>query len=213
MKLRHRVTVERCPLAWANSLIVQYHYLHRPVHPRAHPFAYAVKLDGQAVGCIVMATPHFVRQRELFGYPGLPTKWQVLMVSRMWLDPAVQGRQSNGHASNVASCALSKMLKRVQGDWLEHHPPRFLDQPYHIRLILAYADTGVGHEGTIYKAANFQLWSRTNNSRPRHGSTPQGNKHNGNTKILYVYRLPEPKWEIPIQQLCFSLQLQEETTK
>ena len=200
MKLRNRVAVERAPIAWANALVVKYHYLHRPVHPRAHPFAYRITLDGKAVGCIVMATPHFVRQRGLFGYPGLPTKWQVLVVARLWLDPAVQVRQPNGHASNVASCALGKMLRRVQRDWLEHHPPRFPDLPYHIRLVLAYADTGMGHEGTIYKAANFRLWGETRNNRPRHGTR---GRHSGSRKLLYVYCLQEPRWrwEPTVQQL------------
>lgn len=143
-----------------------------------------------------MATPHFVKQHTLFGYPGLPTKWQVLMVARMWLDPQVQTPQASGHASNVASCALAKMLRRVQRDWLEHHPPPYPDQPYHIRLIMAYADRGAGHEGTIYKAANFQFWGITQNSRRRHGTR---GGHSGSSKSLYIYRLPRPRWEPVIQ--------------
>lgn len=143
-----------------------------------------------------MATIHFTKQKNLFGYPNLPTKWQVLTISRVWIYPhfqnrTVTGKQGHTHTLPVATCALGKMLKRVQRDWIEHHPPRFPDQPYHIRLILAYADTGVGHKGTIYKAANFRPWGETSNNRPRHGTRGE---QNGTKKLLYIYRLPAPGW-------------------
>jgi hypothetical protein len=196
MKLRNHISVDRVSIDWANALVTERHYLHRPVHPRAHPFAYVVKRDGIPIGTIIMATPHFTRQRGLFGYPGLPTKWQILMVSRVWLDPSVQGRQANGHASNVASCALGSVMRTVQFDWLEHHPPIYPDEPYHICLVMAYADTSIGHEGTIYKAANFTLWGETINSRRRH--TTRG-EDNGARKLIYIYRLPKPQFEPCIQ--------------
>lgn len=192
MKLRNRIALVRAPIDWANDLVTREHYLHRAVHWRAHPFAYRVELDGEVCGVIVMATPHWTKQKRLFGYPGLPTKWQVLVVSRVWLDPSVQLRQANGHANNVASCALARMLKQVQRDWLEHHPPVFPDDPYHIRLIIAHADTSQGHEGVIYTAANFELWGETKNSRRRH--TTRG-EDNGARKLIYVYRLKRPRWE------------------
>lgn len=197
MKLRQRVTVERCPIAWANALVEQCHYLHRRVHPRAHPFAYRVLLDDVPCGTIVMATPHFTRKRDLFGYPGLPTKWQVLVVARVWLDPEVQRRQANGHASNVASCALAHVLRRVDGDWLAHHPPRFPDQPYHVKLVLAYADTGQGHQGVIYRAANFTRWGVTHNTRRRH--TTRGTATES-LKLLYVYDQVKPARDVIVQR-------------
>lgn len=188
--LRQRVSVLRCDLHWAQDLVTLRHYLHRPIHLLSLPFAYSINLDGEPVGCIIMATPHFTKKKDLFGYDGLPTKWQVLQIARLWLDPSVQVRASNGHASCIASCAIAKVLKRVQTDWLEHHPPRFPDQPYQIRFILAYADTGVGHQGTIYKAANFKFWGETNKGKPRYST---GGQTSGSTKLLYVYRLPESK--------------------
>lgn len=187
-KLKQRISVERCDLGWAQNLVEKQHYLHRKVHPRAHPFAYTIALDDQVVGCIIMATPHFTKLKGLFGYEGLPTKWQVLLIARFWLTGEVQAHQSNSHASNVASCAIAQLLKRVQRDWLEHHPPRFPDQPYQIRLILAYADINAGHKGTIYKATNFECWGETNNGRPRHST--RGHTE-GTTKLLYVYQLSE----------------------
>ncbi len=55
---------------------------------------------------------------------------------------------------------VAKMLKRVNDDWLEHHPPRYPAQPHEIELVISYADTSVDHQGTIYKAANFQRWGK-----------------------------------------------------
>lgn len=200
MRFKNRVGVRRASIDWANALVVEHHYLHRAIHQRACPFAYEVTVDGDVAGVIIMATPHFTRQRGLFGYPGFPTKWQVLVIARLWLYPRVQGLRvldSHGvaHSFSVASCALAKMLRVVQKDWLLHHPPRYPDEPYHIRLIMAYADTGVGHEGTIYKAANFERFGVTKNVRRRH-STCGG--HSGSEKILYVYRLPRPAWIAPV---------------
>ena len=182
---KQRVTVERCDLKWAQDLVTKHHYLHRPIHPRSLPFAYSISLDGLIIGTIIMATIHYTKKKGLFGYDGLPTKWQVLQIARLWIDPKYQERQVNGHANNIASCAIAKMLKRVNRDWLEHHPPRDLTQPYEIELILSYADTGVGHEGTIYKAANFERFGETTSNRSRHGTY----KGSSEPKILYVYRL------------------------
>lgn len=204
MNTRDRITIDRAPLKWANALVTQHHYLHRPVHYRACPFAYRIHVDGNSVGTIIMATPHFVKKKDLFGYPGQLTKWQVLLVSRLWLNPTVQNltvtdHRGRSHTFPVATCALARVLRQVQRDWIEHHPPRFLDRPYHIRLILAYADTGANHQGTIYKAANFKLWGETSNGRPRHGHTQPGTR-----KLLYIYNLPQPHWHAPTQGELFQ---------
>jgi hypothetical protein len=196
------ITIERATITWANAIVTEYHYMHRPVHPRACPFAYRILVSGQEAGVIIMATPHFTRQRDLFGFPGLPTKWQVLVISRVWIAPRFQGQcvidqQGRSHSLPVASCALGQVLRRVQRDWIEHHPPRFPDQPYHIRLVIAYADLGQGHEGTIYKASNFRLWGSTKNTRPRHSTRGE---FNGTEKRLYIRELREPSWSYDPQQ-------------
>lgn len=198
--LKKRLKLERCPLEWAQNLVVEHHYLHRRVHPLGLPFAYKILLEQQAIGTIIMATPHFTKLRGLFGYTGLPTQWQVLQLSRFWLAPSYQSPQSNGHANNLASCALAQLLKRVNNDWLNHHPPRFPSQPHHLELILAYADRTVGHRGTIYRAANFREFGCTNSNRQRHG---KGN--NQGEKILYVYFLDKKRpVNYPIQLSLFE---------
>jgi hypothetical protein len=45
--LRERIGIERVNLAWAQWVAREFHYLHHPVHPRAHPFAYRVSFDGR----------------------------------------------------------------------------------------------------------------------------------------------------------------------
>jgi hypothetical protein len=198
--MRERVTVERAPLAWAQALVTERHYLHKPVHPMAYPFAYMVRVDGRPAGCLIYAVPHFTRLRGLFGYPGLPDKWQVLVLSRMWLDPSIQGQVVTGrdgrrHSLCVASCALAQSLRRVQRDWLLHHPPRFLDQPYHIRLVITWADEGAGHKGTVYRACNWRFVKASISKRGRHGQQVQPSR-----KLLFVYELPEPRWSAPFWQ-------------
>lgn len=46
--------------------------------------------------------------------------------------------------------------RRCQLDWLEHHPPPFPDLPYHIELVISYADMRY-HQGTAYLASGFTL--------------------------------------------------------
>ena len=107
--LKQRISVERCELKWAQQLVTKHHYLHRPIHPLSIPFAYSISLDDVVVGTIIMVTPHFTKKKGLFGYEGLPTKWQVLQIARLWIDPKYQVKQDNGHASNIASCAIATL--------------------------------------------------------------------------------------------------------
>ncbi|MCT7971276.1 hypothetical protein [Laspinema olomoucense] len=215
MGLKKNLQVKRCNLQWAQELVTLNHYLHRPVDKRALPFAYSIELNEKPVGCIIMAIPHWNRQRGLFttqsqwlnGDRNQLTTWQVLLISRLWINPELQQPQSNGHANCIASCAIAKMLKQVQVDWIKHHPPVKCPMfPYHIRLILSHADTGAGHEGTIYKAAGFEQWGVTQNQRSRHG----GKQEKSGTKLIFIKRLPEPNYSWtdivkPPQQLSLAL--------
>jgi hypothetical protein len=153
--------VERCDLRWANDWIQRFHYLHTPVSSLACPFSYSIHAtDGQVIGVVILALPHFTKAKGLFGYPGLPTQWQILLISRLWIDPAFQNKtiiDSNGneHSLCVASCAIAQIVKRVNQDWLEHHPPPFPHLPYNLRLLISYADYDWGHKGIVYQASNF----------------------------------------------------------
>lgn len=174
--------------------IEKYHYLHEWPHPRSLPFGYCVQIngrryasDGRLFGVLVMKKPQHHRQKNLFGYEGLPTAWQVLDLARVWLHPELQKAQPNGHAACLFSRAVSRLwqpvgrpdqrLRRVQADWLSHHPPRFPDLPYHILVLLSYCQLS-HHDGVGYRAAGFQSIGKTSDGE----------------KEIYVRRLPAPKY-------------------
>ena len=202
------VRLERCDIGWAQQVAVELHCMGRRVHDLAYPFAYAIldSATGQAVGMLMLAAPHFTRCKDLFGYPGLPTKWQVLLLSRVWIDPLWQtqvvqhedGRieltgptviDSRGrvHSLCIASCAIGQLLKRVNRDWLEHHPPRFLDQPYNLERIISYSDPRYGHTGIIYRAANFTKFHRkTHGKQPVHRHSKQQDRA-ATQKYIYFF--------------------------
>lgn len=205
--LSKRIAVVPAPISWAHWVVENYHYLKRKVSPRARPLGYAILLDGEGVGTIICGLPHFTKQRGLFGYPPeLPTQWQTLMVSRMWLHPEVQNlavcdRNGRTHTFPVGSCAASKLLQRIQSDWLLHSPPPHPDLPYHIRLVMSYSDPAYGHYGTLYKAAGFEFWGWTTNNRPRHSGTR--GKGDTSPKMIWIKRLAEPNWDHNVQQVLF----------
>lgn len=154
------------------------HYLQRYPDPRSLPMAYLLGVDyqwcdeqGLPFGVIVFKHPQHSRQRGLFGYTGLPTCWQVLDMARVWVNPVLQQP-----GLNVFSQMVSLALRRVQWDWLEHHPPVFPNLPYHIELIISYCELA-HHDGTAYRACSFE----------RAGKTTDG------TKELYVKRLKPPR--------------------
>jgi hypothetical protein len=187
--LRQRIKLETARRDILNAWARQYHYMHRPVHQRAVPFGWAVRFDGDLLqpdgapsGFIMFASIHFTRLAGEFGYPGLPTKWQVLSLSRLWLHDNLP--------RNSETVVIAKALRVVQARWLEVHPPVDFAQPYQVRKIISYADTRF-HEGTIYRAANFREAGRTV-SAARHRNT-RGAGMDGAELIRFVYDLDEPR--------------------
>lgn len=191
MKLAKRLDLIEASTKWLNEQAVKHHYMHRRIHPRACPFGWRVVFDGQHAmpdgkpcGFIIFASVHFVRLKDVFGYPGLPTRWQVLSLARLWLHDDLPPMSE--------TCVIGKAHKLVQRRWLEVHPPRFPDQPYHILKIISYADNEY-HKGTIYEAANYKM-SGTTISAQRHKNT-RGSGMSGHRLTRYVYTLPEPTWK------------------
>lgn len=165
------IAVQRDDTPQLRYHVENYHYLKRWPDPRSLPFGYRLTLDeqpcapdGRMWGLVVMKKPQHHQHRGLFGYKNLPTAWQVLDLSRVWLHPDLQ-RKVNGHALCMFSQMVSKVLRRIDADWLEHHPPRFPDQPYHIEVILSYCDLD-HHDGTAYRACNF-TWNGYSNDQKK----------------------------------------------
>lgn len=179
---------------WPHPLSLPFAYRLRVNDARMAP-------DGRPWGIVVMKKPQHGKHSGLFGMDGLPTCWQVLDLARVWVHPSLQktpvsderggwtcggpsawiGTNRKGERVTMSPNAFSRMvgmvLRRVQRDWIDHHPPVFPDLPYHIELIISYCDLG-HHDGTGYRASGFV----------KHGQSSDG------TKDVYIRRLRRPNW-------------------
>lgn len=168
---------------WAQKMVTDHHYLHAPVDVRTMPEGYAVWIDEwrEPVGVLLFGRPEATRCYPWYG--GLPdvaagraevTRWQVLNLSRVWLDSIVQpgglcyGPQAlpgfmdrrGVWRSTLASTVLRMASAQIGFQYLLRRPPCFLNEPYEIKWLLSYCDTRL-HRGTIYAASGFELY-RTN---------------------------------------------------
>jgi len=167
----------------AQEVIEKNHYLHRPVDPRCSVEGYAVNLYAVGnVGFLLLGRPQATRVHGWYGSVEdvaagrcEVTRWQVLNLARVWLDPEVQAggffcnpldlpgfldRRGLWHPA-FASAVLRMVIQRVGFDYLMSRPPCFLDEPYEIRWLMSYCDTRL-HKGTIYRAAGFELYPTQN---------------------------------------------------
>lgn len=174
-----------------------YHYLRRWPDARSLPFGYYLQYedsdrapDGRLWGMVVFKKPQHHQQRGLFGYAGLPTSWQVLDLARVWVHPSLQHKEG-GHSLCIFSQMVGRAIRRVQTDWLEHHPPRYPDLPYHIEVIISYCDLS-HHDGKAYRASGF-TWNGFTSDK---------------SKEVYYRRLAPPlkRWQptAPVQMPLFT---------
>jgi hypothetical protein len=91
--------------------------------------AFGAYLGDELIACIVFSSP--LRQNTA-GQFGL-VNGEVRELSRLCIHPSY-------HKKNFASWLIKRTLKLIDCE-----------------LVVAYADTTVGHNGTIYKASNFKL--------------------------------------------------------
>jgi hypothetical protein len=91
--------------------------------------SFGAYLRGELISCVVFSPP--LRQNTA-GQFGL-TDGQIRELSRLCIHPSY-------HKRNFASWFIRRTLKLID-----------------CNLVIAYADTTVGHSGAIYKASNFQL--------------------------------------------------------
>lgn len=196
-----RLTIElgnAWQLETAQNLVERHHYLRSRVDPRARPMAYLVHVGDHLVGTVMLGIPHATKCAGWWGYPGLPTQWQVVDLCRIWLHPDVQrgGQFCDPGAvpgftdrrgvwrPAVASWAIAQVLQRVQQDRVRLWPPVLLSDPYHIELAISYHDPQY-HRGTIYRESKAQPMY-TRNGQPVPG--PSG-------KYGWAWRLPRPAWD------------------
>lgn len=212
--LRLEVTLGNAnDLMWAQQTVTYFHYLRQPVHPQARPMVYVLwgrrSYGGNALrlGLCIVGIPHATRNRRWWGYDDQPTQWQVVDLSRIWLDPAIQqggtwcypemvpgfvDRKGNFRPT-VATWLIGQVLRRVQVDRVAMWPPVYPNQPYHIRLAVSYHDPAL-HKGAIYRLAGAEPMYVSEAGEPVPGPTG---------KVGWVWRMPEPEWswrEIEILQ-------------
>jgi hypothetical protein len=202
------------------------HYLKRRII-QCKLLAHGVFVDGQIVGGLLWASPHFTKKQGLFGYPGLLDKWEVLMLGRFWLDDNCGLIASEVMANSIGTSGRGRRGSkrrgwRIQRDWVLEHPPKFPNKPFVPRLLISYSDTQWGHKGTIYAASGWQDWDITLSggqhtgrshwidtqvfNRAQLGQYKQNGNGHKTTWILYLDQNPkaEALGQIQIQQSLWS---------
>lgn len=199
----HQLTIElgsADDVEWAQVMVEKYHYLHQRVDQRARPMVYVIRRgdDWRRMGLIMLGIPHATRCRGWWGYPGLPTQWQVVDLCRIWLDPYIQAGGDwcgpgvvpgyhDRHAHwrpTVATWAITETLGRVQADRVRLWPPVFLEQPYHIELAISYHDPRY-HRGVIYRESKATPMYLDGAGKAKPG--PSG-------KFGWAWQLGRPSW-------------------
>lgn len=200
--MTHSLTIrlgDRADLSWAQRIVTEHHYLRQPVDSRARPMVYVIDYGGVPVGLVMLGIPHATRCGGWWGFPGLPTQWQVVDLCRIWIDPDLQagGRECDPFTvpgyydrrgrfrPTTATWAISEVLQRVQADRVRLWPPVYLEQPYHIRLAISYHDPRY-HRGTIYRHSHATPMYTDSDGVAIPGSSG---------KYGWCWPLPAPAWE------------------
>ena len=178
---------EKSGLQWAQEQVKEYHYLHTPVDDRCSPVAMLVTLFDERVGCRIFGRPEATRVNGWYGSVEdvqtgkcRLTRWEVLNLARVWLDPSLQKEGEWYHPqeligpsilpgfydrrrnwqSSAASYVIDQALEQIVFSYLVYKPPVWMDEPYQIREVLSYCNSRK-HKGTLYQASGFTL-VRTN---------------------------------------------------
>ena len=182
--LRDRIFLEVANLKKATALIVKNHYLHRGRTMAQMP--YWIMLDGERVGVLLFALPRLSVPYQGYG------PMNLIELARMWIDPDVQGQRvkdsiGREHTLAIATCAIGMALRQIRQDWHGKYP-HLPD----VQASVSWADDE-HHEGTIYRAANFEEVGKSggalhgNASRPN-GGRDQLNQDYRHTKTAFIYR-------------------------
>ena len=95
--------LDAAALAKAQRIVTEHHYLHRPVDPRTCPEGYTVHLEtgvngnvvaAHTIGVLIFGRPEATVCRPFYGsLDDLAagrvefSRWSILNLSRVWLDP------------------------------------------------------------------------------------------------------------------------------
>lgn len=170
-KLKNRVQIQKVELKQVRKILENYHYLHRVRTGRQ--INYAVLIDGVVDGVITYAYPMMSASIE-----NVPSD-EVLEFARLYL---------HSNIPHSASCAIGKSLQRIKKDWMTLFPDAKT-----VKLIVSWSDT-TRHQGTIYKAANFQWLRRSPGATHGNAATSKRGKRDKhddykNDKDCWIYWL------------------------
>jgi hypothetical protein len=166
-------------LELAQAMVQEKHYMQRRVHKLARPVAHLVlrEYDREPLGALLYARPQCARvygsahdERTDLGRWGnindvrggrvQLTQWQVINLSRFYLDPCLQRRESRDYVPNAASSLLADSLWRICLEYLMVYPPAYFDLPWELRQVISYCARDRFY-CTVYLASAFHL-IRTN---------------------------------------------------
>ena len=112
------------------DLMLNYHYLHRKVNTK---YAYGLYANGSLEGMITYTTPRLILARSISDDAN---RDNTLELSRLYIKDEI-----SQHVPNITSRFVSWTLRELkkQGNW----------------FIISFADSSMGHVGSIYQATNF----------------------------------------------------------
>ena len=127
---------------------------------------YWISLDGARIGVLLFALPRLSVTYQGHG------PMNLIELARMWIDPEAQGQRvtdsvGREHTLAIATCAIGMAVRRIRQDWHGKYP-HLPD----IEACVSWADD-VHHEGTIYRASNFEEIGKSGGSL--HGNTHRPN--------------------------------------
>ena len=134
------LVVQKANSKLASLMVIDNHYMHRRP-PISHAFALWQSELGRIAGIITFGVPAS-RQMLTGAYPDHPEK--VIELNRLWV--------ADDMPRNTESWFISRALNMMP--------------PY---IVLSYADTAAGHQGFVYRAANFHYagWTDMDRKTPR----------------------------------------------
>lgn len=127
MSIKENYYIEKIDKNIANKMVENFHYLHRKPQNK-YSFGLFEKNTNELVGCIIYGTPASRSLQK--GICGEEYANEVIELVRLWIDDKV-GR-------NAESFLIGNTIKMIPN-----------------RIIVSYAEHGVGHVGYVYQATNW----------------------------------------------------------
>jgi len=144
---KSRIVIRQIEKGLAENMIVKNHYSHKwSLCQVAYGIFYISDVDSEFfdskeekhIGSIVFGQP--VGRSAAESISDLVKVDEVFELTRLWV--------ADGYGRNIESYCLSEALKLIRRDFL------------HIRALITYADSEVGHRGVIYQASNMYYQGR-----------------------------------------------------